>query len=615
MSKKKKRQTGSPRRRTKLSAQQQQQVLQLMQQGLALHRAGQLVPAVQYYQQVLAIDPLHIDARQFLASVAEQQGQIETALKLFHEVVELDPKRHAIHFMLGKLYHEANAPERALEFYRKSVMIAPAFLEGWNNLGLLYKERHAYADAVACFEQALKHHPRHGLTWSNLGNALKDWGKMQEAVPALRKAGEMEQGLSAAYSNYLVALNYLDDIAPGQIYSAHTEWPQHVPAQLEAERFAFNDRAAEPNRTLRIGYVSPDLHRHSVAYFIESVFEKHSDAFEVFVYDCDTNRDEINQRLRTMVHTWRDVKHLSDSDLANQIYDDHIDILIDLCGHMADNRLPVFYQKPAPIQVTWLGYPNTTGLTQIDYRVSDAIADPPGDSDTMHTEKLLRLEGGFLCFTGDAQAPEIAASPYQRAGHFTFGSFNNAVKISDSTLDAWQQILVGTTNTRLLIKAAQLKDETFRARLLERFTDAGISTDRVEFMGLIVDSHAHLAKYHEVDLALDTFPYNGTTTTCEAAWMGVPTLCLSGQTHAARVGASLLHRLDLDQFVAHSIEDYVSKAIGFAQKPDVLTAIRPGLRRRFEKTALGNSTLFVAELEQALRKVWVAYCQKVEEGN
>ncbi len=582
-------------------------VFSWMQQAVNYHRQGALANAEQLYRKVLSVDAQHLDAKQYLASIAQSTGHLKAAIALFNEVIRVDPRRYQVHFFLGDLYEKMSQHEAAVRAYKESVKVKPAFIEGWNNLGLLYKDLFRYEKAIACFKSALKTQPNNGFTWSNLGNALKDCGKMDEAVSALKKATEVQEGLGAAFSNYLMSLNYLPAITNERLYLEHIEWPKHCPSNIKPNRFDFSDHSFAADRVLRVGYVSPDMHQHSVAYFFEPLLSNHTSRVETFVYDSNDKHDAVNQRLRQKANHWRQVKNLGDVELAELIHQDEIDVLIDLCGHMADNRMAVMLQKPAPMQVTWLGYPNTTGLPQVDYRITDNIADP--DSEKYHSEALLHLETGFLCYTGEQSAPVPAKPPHHTNGQFTFGCFNNVVKINNVVIEAWARILKSCENSRLFLKSPQLGDESMRARIIEQFAQAGVTEDRLLLKGFINESTHHLCAYNEVDVALDTFPYNGTTTTCEAMWMGVPTLTIKGTRHAARVGASILSRLELNEFVMDSIDGYVEKAIALYKQPETLAAYREGLRDQMMQSVLCDGAAFANAFETELRQAWKGLCK------
>ena len=409
----------------------------------------------------------------------------------------------------------------------------------------------------------------------------------------------------------LLAQNYLADITPEQHFRDHCAWINHYPALQHAPKFDFSDRRKDKPR-LRIGYVSPDLHTHSVSYFLEPLWRHHDhERFEIFAYYSgpfnEARRDPTNQRLRSYVDVWRDTAGMSDVALAQGIYHDQIDILVDLSGHMADNRMAVFAMKPAPVQVTWLGYPNTTGLPTMDYRITDAVADPEGLADRCHSEKLIRLDGSFLCYEGAQDVAVNPESPARRKGFVTFGSFNNLVKVQPPVISLWSKILHAAPGSRLLLKSLQLANAGTRQHCLDAFAAHGITPERLVLYGMLPGQDAHLRLYDEVDIGLDPFPYNGTTTTCEAAWMGVPTLTFSGQTHASRVGASINVALGLQRWIATDEESYLTKAVEFSGDLDELALLRTGLRERLRASTLGDAPAFARRFEVACLEMWQSY--------
>ena len=361
----------------------------------------------------------------------------------------------------------------------------------------------------------------------------------------------------------------------------------------------------DPGRRLRVGYVSPDFRRHSVSYFLEPLLAAHDRAgFEIFCYAEVIQPDEVTARLQRHADHWLITAGMPDDALAARIRADGIDILIDLAGHTAGNRLPLFARRPAPIQATWLGYPNTTGLPAIDYRLADAISDPPGWGDALASETLLRLPGGFLCFGPPVHAPPPGVPPCLAAGAVTFGSFNNPAKISLPTIESWSAILKRLPDARLLLKSRQLVDAMTWVLLRTRFAERGIPANRVDMLGFQADTVSHLEVYHRVDIALDPFPYNGATTTCEALWMGVPVVTLAGDRHAARVGASLLSRVGLDGLIAASRDEYVERAVDLAGDRERLAALRSTLRPDMAASSLCDATAFARGVEAAYRGIW-----------
>jgi protein O-GlcNAc transferase len=426
-------------------------------------------------------------------------------------------------------------------------------------------------------------------------------------VAAYRKAVSIRPDHARTLSNLLFCLNYDDKLTNAELLAAHREWDERYGHEVPRPTSYANERA--PGRRLKIGYVSPDFRAHSVAYFLEPLLKAHDhQAVEVFCYAEVARADRVTEYLRGFADHWLITVGLSDDELTERIRGDGIDILVDVAGHTADNRLRVFARKPAPVQATWLGYPNTTGLSAIDYRIVDAVTDPPGQADAWASEKLLRLDGGFICYGGLEGAAPPAPPPCLTTGHVTFGSFNNPGKISNATMDAWASLLERLPDARLLLKGKSFTDPTacalYRARLAER----GVAAERVELMATVPSAAAHLAVYDRVDVALDPFPHNGTTTTCEALWMGVPVVTLRGDRHAGRVGASLLGQIGLTDLLANSVEEYIEIAAALANDRSRLADLRRSLRPRMEASPLCDSRAFARKMEAAFRSMWHRWC-------
>ncbi len=388
---------------------------------------------------------------------------------------------------------------------------------------------------------------------------------------------------------------------------AHIDWHKQIRRVLSVPTAYANPR--ETPRRLKVGYVSPDLCQHSVAYFVEPLLRAHNrQAVEVYCYADVTRPDPVTARLKGYADHWLTTVGQLDGDLAERIRVDGIDILVDLAGYTSGNRLGVFARKPAPIQVTWLGYPNTTGLDTIDYRIVDAVTDPIGEADAWASETLLRLEGGFLCYSPMGDWPPPTFPPCLASDRITFGSFNNPAKLSDSTLDMWAKLLDRLPRAGLLLKGKPFGDETTRALFQSRLAERGVDLARVELAPWQSIEVMHLELYGRVAVALDSFPYNGATTTCEALWMGVPVVTLLGNRHAGRVGASLLTQIGLTDWIARSAEEYLDIATMLAEDPAKLKDLRQALRPRLLRSPLCDAHAFACKLEAAYRNMWKRWC-------
>jgi predicted O-linked N-acetylglucosamine transferase (SPINDLY family) len=412
-----------------------------------------------------------------------------------------------------------------------------------------------------------------------------------------------------ADSNVVLNLHYDSRHDQQSIYAEHLRWAhQHAAGITQRIRPHANTRDAQ--RPLRIGYLSPDFRHHSVAFFLEPILAHHDHAqFQVYGYSCVHRPDPVTQRLRNMTDSWRNVVGKPDEVVAAMIRDDELDILIDLAGHTGDSRVRVLAFKPAPVQISYLGYPDTTGLSTVDYRITDAIADPPGSSEAYYTEQLLRLDGCFLCYRPGA-APPVTALPAAQSGHITFASFNNIAKVTEPMLRLWAKLMHAVAGSCLLLKDQGFASAKARDRVMGILSGQGITADRIELVTHEPSHQKHLGHYGRVDVALDTHPYCGTTTTCEAMWMGVPVVSLAGRTHVSRVGQSLLTAAGMPDLAAGDEDAYVRIAASLAKDLDKLASLRGGLRDRVEQSRLVDEVAFTRGLERAYREVWAKWCGK-----
>jgi predicted O-linked N-acetylglucosamine transferase (SPINDLY family) len=416
----------------------------------------------------------------------------------------------------------------------------------------------------------------------------------------------MSDGRPGALSNALMIANCFDRLAPADLFTRHCEFAARFCAGLGDGAAHGNVRDA--GRRLRVGYVSPDLRLHSVAYFIEPVLAHHDrGGFEVVCYQTNSASDAVTERLRGYVDGWVAADRLSDQGLAERVRADAIDILVDLAGHTAGGRLLAFARRPAPVQASWLGYPTGTGLSAIGYRISDWEVDPAG-YEAYAAERPVRLPASYFCYRPLASAPEVGPLPSGEVGAITFGSFNNFAKVSPSVLGMWARVLEAVPGSRLMIKAKSLADESVRGRLLERLAALGVGEARLILRGWQEEVGGQLALYNEVDIGLDTYPYNGATTTCEALWMGVPVVSLSGATHASRMGRSILKAAGLGEWVAETAQGYVAHAVRLAGERTQLAELRSTLRGRLRASALMDERGFTRNLEHAYRQMWRQWC-------
>ncbi len=580
-----------------------------------LRSDGLIEKAIEHYRLVVDLQADAVHSRRCLGELLLETKQIDEALRSYREVLTLEPDSARSHYELGNALVAAGRANEAIVCFRQAVRLDPKDANAHSNLGYVLNRAKRFEEAKQCFLNALTLDPELVEARNNLGGILQMQGQLRPAMEAYERAMRLAPEQLYVFSNYLTCLNYHDQADPEDVFKQHRNFSKLIPGASKAAK-AIEILQPDPERRLRIGYVSADLRYHSVAFFIAPVLEQHDRRlFEVTCYANVAEPDANTQRLKALSDNWRDIAELSDAEVAAWIRRDAIDILIDLSGHTVGNRLPVFNQRPAPVQVTYLGYPNTTGLESIDYRLTDALTDPPGRSDRLHSEKLVRLDGGFLCFQPLDSCPEISESKASDAGGgIVFASFNELLKITAPTVSAWCQILARTPGSELMIKGTTLEDEGTRQLVVDRFAAQGLPPERLQLIGRTPTLEEHLDLYNGVDIALDTFPYNGTTTTCEALWMGLPVVSQSGDVHASRVGLSLLSSVGLGDLVAKNMGEYVKKAEILAADHERRLQLRKDLRKRMLSSALMDSQSVTRHIESAYRDMWRHACETASGG-
>ena len=588
-------------------ARQQVTLAQALQMGLDCMRSGDLARAESILRQVLRAAPEQPDALHLIGMVAHQAGDLEFAADHLRRAVAAAPANAQFHNNYGTVLRAQQDLDGASRQFELATQLDPSYALAFVNRGAVSEAQGRLEGAIGQLERALEFEPKFADAHNNLAVALERQGRTAEAIEHFELAVTHDPSHAGAHSNLLLSLHYGGvERAPAELLAEHRRWSELHEAPLAGQRRPHANQR-DPERALRIGYVSADLRSHSVAYFVEPLLEAHGEGFEVTCYADVAAPDAVTERLRGLAGRWRSIAGIGDEQVAEQVREDGIDILIDLGGHTPNNRLLVFARKPTPVQATYVGYPGTTGLDAIDYRITDARADPDGVADAMHSERLVRLPSGFNCYRAP-DAPEPAPLPALAAGHVTFGSFNHLPKVTPRVIAMWARILERAPGARLMLKASSLADDAARRRVLDAFAEHGVGEERVELLARVESQSEHLALYGRIDIALDTFPYNGATTTCEAMWMGVPVVTLTGESHAGRVGVSLLHRVGLDDLVASDFDGYVDAAAGLAADRERLGELRSGLRARMLGSSLCDAQAVTHELEAAYRAMWREYC-------
>jgi predicted O-linked N-acetylglucosamine transferase (SPINDLY family) len=560
--------------------------------GFALSLHAEPRAAIRQFRKALDLRRDYTPAWNNLGIALQSNGELDEAERCFRKVIDLQPDFVQAYNNLANVLIEKECFDDALLMCDEALERNPGYLEALANRGNALKGLFRYCDAAEAFRRALEINPAHHGLYNNLGEVLLDSGQVDQAIACYRRSLEIYPDDHVLHSGLVFSMNYLD-LPADQVYRAHRGW-----AAVHAPGAAADGCSVPAHDRPRVGFVSPDFRMHSVAYFLEPALDGLArEAVDVYCYSDVERPDTMTQHIRRLAGHWRDCLMMDDERLLERIREDEIDILVDLAGHTQGNRLRMFARRAAPVQLAWLGYANTTGLDAMDYRLTDAVADPPGMTEQFHSEQLLRMPGAFLCFRGIESGCEVTPLPAGHAGNVTFGSFNNLSKMTPDVVALWAGILNAVPGARLLLKNKSFRDPGTCELYYRRFAEHGIDRERLDFMGW-VSMREHFALYGKVDIALDTFPYNGTTTTCEALWMGVPVITLAGRVHAARVGASLLGCVGLDEWVADDKDGYLELARRGAANLQELASLRHELRERMRNSSLCDISLFASRLER-----------------
>jgi len=541
-----------------------------LQMAIREHQGGRLPKARALYQQILRVNPSHPDALHLLGLIEHQQGQSRLAIELIQKAIQARPTDAVFHFNLGNLHQDVGQLDRA----------------------------------IACFEQALLRQPEFVDALLGLGTALRAKGRAEEAIASYRKVLCIQPDYAIAYNNLLFNLQNSSTSSPADIYAEHLRFAERFEAPLKPFWQPHPNRR-DPERRLRVGYVSGDFRQHAVAYFIEPILASHDKAaVEVYGYCNNTERDRYTERIASHMDHWLVCQGMSDAQLAERIRADAIDILVDLSGHTALNRLLVFARKPAPVQVTWIGYQGSTGLSAIDYRITDAFMDPPGLTERYHSETLVRLPNGGSAYQPEPDSPAVNALPALSTGEVVFASLNTLSKINPAVVSLWARILSALPQAQLML--GNVTDAEIAQRLTRQFAQHGIAPARL-ILQPKMSTADYLALHQRIDIGLDPFPYNGGTTTMHSLWMGVPVITLAGQQAIARFGVSLMSRVGLPQFICQTEDEYVECAVKFANDLPALDAVRQSLRARMSAAEWAPANI-TRHLEAAYREMWRKWC-------
>lgn len=573
------------------------------------HQAGRHEEAFKLYRQLLAAAPTHARANAQMGLLLHQHGAHAQAIEHFDTSLRTDEAQADVWTNRGEAARSLDRLDDAESCFRRALRHKPDCAITCNNLGLVLYRRGRLSEAEAAYRQAISIAPGRAKTWANLANVLRDWMRFDEAEAALRKAIELEPDGNISRSNLVFLLGYRSEEAPGEIYAEARQF--QVPATSNPTPLTV--RPMTGNRRLRIGYVSPDFRSHSVATFIEPVLAAHdSGRVEVFCYANVPRPDEVTERLRSRVGAWHSIYTLNDQAATSLIRSHQLDVLVDLAGHTAGNRLGIFALRAAPVQACYLGFFATTGLRTMDYWITDEVLHTTDYRD-LFVEQLWRLPRCWLAYQPPADAPPPDVAPNRE--EIVFGSFNQILKVTPATVQLWTSVLERVPHSRLLLKTKSLADADARDRLIAQFVQRGITADRVALLPAVRSRQDHLASYANVDIALDTFPYSGGTTTCEALWMGVPVVTLAGGTMPSRMSTSILRAAGFANGCAHSAEEFLEIAVRLAAEHRARTveerrAFRAQQREQVAKSSLCDGPALAHALENAYAQMLIEHLDR-----
>jgi protein O-GlcNAc transferase len=576
--------------------------------GSLQQRQNNFSAAVPFFRRALEVDPNCIEACYNLGRILQKDGDLSQAEALFRRAIELHPSFLEAHFCLGETLSRRDRYPEAEACFRRVLELQPDLAVAHNNLAITLKRQARPEESEASCRRALECEPDFAEVYCNLASALTDQARLVEAASSYRQALAIQPNLTVAHHGLLFCLSHGGEIDPQTLFEEHVRFADRFEAPLNPT-WPRHANSRDPERPLRVGFVSGDFRTHAMAHFIEPMFAELSrnPGLSLHAYSNHAVEDRVTYRLRDHIPHWNRIFALSDAELAAKIQADGIDILVDLTGHTAHSRLLTFARKPAPIQCGWIGYLGTSGLSSIDYYLADAYFLPPGEFEPFFTEKIVHLPI-VSPFRPSPDAPDLQPLPARSNGHITFGSFSRLSKLSQPVIALWSELMRALPNSRILL--AGMPRDGRHESLSQWFEAEGIAPERLQFHRRCAD-RTYLELHHQIDIALDPFPFTGATTTSNALWMGVPTLTLTGRTVAGRLGPALLEHAGLTDFVAHSPQDFIEKGVHWANHLDALAALRAGMRERFLSHPIGQPAAAAEGLSSAFRQMWRGWCAEM----
>ena len=581
-------------------------VMTLYNLGHSLKDGGRIGEAIEAYREAIRLSPGFADAFRSLGVALRTAGRVDEAIDTYRQAIALKPHYPEAYFNLGNVLRDKGSSDEAAVSYRQAIALKPDYAEALSNLGNLLRERGDIEEAVNACRQAITRAPGFAEAYNNLGNALKDQGRVEEAIEAYGHAVRLNPQLPEAHSNLIYSHQFLPEITLEAILRDHRRWNAVHCAAFENKHPSFQN-TPDPHRKLVLGFVSGDFRTHPVGYFLITIFEALArEDVEVVCYANQKAYDGLTARFRAASSSWRDIGGLTDDEVCKMVIRDRIDILFDLTGHIENNRLGLFARKPAPLQITWAGYMATTGMDAIDYIIADPHEIPDG-AERYYTEKVIRMDGSFVCYEAPNYAPPVGPLPALSKDYVTFGCFNILCKISPKVIETWRDIFFRLPRARLVLKTRELSCKRTRERYLGLLNHYGIDSSRIDLIGR-TDHAQHLEYYNSIDIALDTFPFSGSTTTLESLWMGVPVVTLPGEAFAGRHSLSFLSSLGLKETIACDGSDFARIAVELAGDVPRLAHLRASLRGRFISSPLCDGQGYARRLIGELRIAWSRWC-------
>jgi predicted O-linked N-acetylglucosamine transferase (SPINDLY family) len=572
--------------------------------GVALQELGRLDEAIKNYKKAIQLKPDYAEAYSNIGVALQELGRLDEAIKNYKKAIQLKPDYAEAYSNFGTALQELGRSNEAIKSHNKAIQLDPNDSSAYSNLGVALKDLGQLDEAINNYNKAIKLKPDYEIAYNNLGVTLRELGRLDEAVKNYSKAIQLKPSYTEAYSNLLMDLNYATSTTPTQAITTARKFGEFVTENTQM-RFS-NYQNLSASKKLRVGFVSGDLRRHPVGYFLENVLSHiNPDRIELVAYSASSIIDDLSKRITPLFSTWKSIYGQNNEVVAKTIHSDKIHILIDLSGHTAYNRLPVFGWRPAPIQVSWLGYFATTGLNEMDYLLGDPYV-TPAEYDSHFTEKVWRLTKTRWCFTPPNVNINVAELPALNNGYITFGCFNNLSKMNHKVVELWSKVLKSTPNSRLLLKAKQLRDKSTQENVIQKFGIQGIKSERIILEGP-EKREKYFSAYNRIDIALDPFPFTGGTTSVECLWMGVPVLTLAGDSLISRQGVGILMNIGLPNWIAENESEYITKSIFFASDLEKLVELRAGLRMQALTSPLFDAQNFAQDFENALWGMWEKY--------